>query len=80
MYGSTLYFNPALISRNLATDEGLLMHEMLHELGLSDDEIGNALHSIDPSIAPDQNGNWTNTQQFSAKFTKDCFRGKDNQN
>ena len=54
------------------------MHEMLHELGLSDDAVGVGLESIDPSIKPDANGNWSNTKQFSDKLTKDCFSGKGN--
>jgi hypothetical protein len=41
---------------------------------------GTGMHSIDPSIRPDANGNWTNTQQFSTKLRKDCFSGKDNRN
>jgi hypothetical protein len=57
-----------------------MMHELLHELGLPDDAIGAGLHSIDPSISPDANGNWTNTKQFSIKLQKDCFAGKGNQN
>ena len=56
------------------------MHEGLHELGLSDDDIGRGLESIDPSITPDANGNWPNTKQFSTKLSKDCFSGKDNGN
>ena len=78
--GSTVYINPAAITGSLGVNEGLLIHELLHELGLTDDAIGNALHSIDPSIRPDANGNWTNTQQFSTKLRKDCFSGKDNRN
>ena len=78
--GSTMFINASAISGNLAANEGLLMHEMLHELGLTDDNIGNALHSIDPSIKPDANGNWTNTKQFSKKLQSDCFSGKDNKN
>lgn len=56
------------------------MHELLHELGLNDGDIGAGLHSIDPSIKPDANGKWTNTRQFSTKLSKDCFTGKDNKN
>jgi len=56
------------------------MHELLHELGLSDDAIGAGLHFIDPSIKPDANRNWTNTKQFSTKLAKDRFTGKDNRN
>ena len=78
--GSTIYINPSAVSGNLTTNDGLLMHELLHELGLNDDNIGAGLHSIDPSIKPDANGNWTNTQQFSTKLSKDCFTGKDNKN
>jgi hypothetical protein len=78
--GSTIYINPSQISGNPGANEGLLMHELLHELGLTDDNIGTGLQSIDPSIRPDANGNWTNTQQFSMKLTKDCFSGKDNKN
>ena len=76
--GSTIYINPSAISSSLTKNEGLLMHELLHELGLDDDAIGAGLHSIDPSIKPDANGDWTNTQQFSNKLGKDCFTGKDN--
>jgi RHS repeat-associated protein len=78
--GSTIYIDPSRISGNLGTNEGLLMHELLHELGLSDDAIGAGLESIDPSIKPDAAGNWTNTKQFSTKLHKDCFTGKDNKN
>ena len=56
------------------------MHELLHELGLTDDVIGTGLQSIDPSIKPDDKGDWTNTKQFTTKLTKDCFSGKDNKN
>ena len=78
--GSTIYINPSAVSGVLGTNEGLLMHELLHELGLSDSDIGAGLHSIDASINPDAQGNWTNTKQFSTKLTKDCFSGKGNQN
>jgi hypothetical protein len=54
------------------------MHESLHELELDDGTTGTALHSVDPSIKPDANGNWTNTKQFSDKLTPDCISGKDN--
>ena len=78
--GSTIYLNPSQISGLLGANEGLLMHELLHELGLTDDAIGAGLQSIDPSIRPDANGSWTNTKQFSMKLQKDCFSGKDNKN
>ena len=71
-----MFINASAISGNLAANEGLLMHEMLHEVGLTDDNIGNALHSMDPPIKPDANGNWTNTKQFSKKLQSDCFSGK----
>jgi RHS repeat-associated protein len=76
--GSTIYINPSAISQSLVANEGLLAHELLHELGLTDDAIGAGLHSVDPSIKPDANGNWTNTKQFSTKLAKHCFTGKDN--
>jgi hypothetical protein len=78
--GSTIYVNGSAISGSLTSNEGLLMHELLHELGLTDDVIGAGLHSIDPSIKTDANGNWTNTEQFSTKLAKDCFTGKDSKN
>ncbi len=78
--GRTIYIDPSLISGSLTKNEGLLMHEALHELGLDDSAIGAGLSSIDKSIKPDANGNWTNTKQFSDKLTKDCFTGKDNKN
>jgi len=80
MYGNTIYINPSLIGGSLRSNEGFLFHEALHQLGLNDDDIGTGLHSIDPTIKPNSNGQWTNTQQFSNKFTKDCFQGKANQN
>jgi len=73
-----MYINPSAISGSLAVNGGLLMHEMLHELGLTDDAIGAGLQSIDKSIKPDVNGDWTNTKQFTDKLTKDCFSGKGN--
>jgi hypothetical protein len=74
-----MWINPNMIKgMSLRMAEGFLMHEMFHELGLTDDQIGAALHVIDPSINPNANGQWTNTQQFSNKFTKDCFSGKQN--
>ena len=76
--GNTIYINPSAISGILGVNQGLLMHELLHELGLGDDIIGTGLQSIDPSIKPDVNGNWTNTQQFSTKLMKDCFTGRGN--
>jgi len=77
--GSSMWINPSLVAgMSLRIAEGFLMHEMFHELGLTDDQIGTGLESIDPSIRPDKNGNWTDTQQFSLKFTKDCFSGKQN--
>ena len=76
--GNTIYINPSAISGILGVNQGLLMHELLHELGLGDDIIGTGLQSIDPSIKPDVNGNWTNTQQFSTRLMKDCFTGRGN--
>jgi RHS repeat-associated protein len=77
--GDSMWINPNMIKgMSLRMAEGFLMHEMFHELGLTDDQIGAALHAIDPSINPNANGQWTNTQQFSNKFTKDCFSGKQN--
>ncbi len=74
-----MYINPSLIFGSLKSNEGFLIHEMLHELGLSDGDIGRGLQSIDSSIVgPDQNNTWTNTKQFSDKFTKDCVSGKGN--
>ncbi len=70
---------PGQLLQGPETDQGLT-HELLHELGLSDDAIGAGLHSIDPSIKPGANGNWTNTKQFSTKLAKDCFTGEDNRN
>ena len=70
-----MFINAAYVSYSLSTNEGLLMHEALHELGLDDNAIGLGLELIDPSIKPDTNNpnNWSNTKQFSDKFTKDCF-------
>ena len=78
--GSTIYINPSLISGSLTANEGLLMHEALHELGLDDSVIGAGLNSIDKSIQPNAKGDWTNTKQFSDKLAKDCYTGKDNKN
>ncbi len=76
--GNTIYINPSVISGNIGVNQGLLMHEFLHELGLGDGAIGAGLRSIDASIKPDDNGNWTNTKQFSTKLMKGCFTGKGN--
>jgi RHS repeat-associated protein len=78
MFGNTVYINPAQITGSSSANGGLLMHEMLHELGLNDSDIGSGLQSIDPSIQPNAQGNWTNSKQFSQKFAKDCFSGKGN--
>lgn len=76
MYGSTVYINPALIGGSLAMNEGLVMHEMLHELGLDDTSIQTGLHFLDSSIAIDDK----NTKNITMKLMKDCFTGKDNRN
>ena len=70
-----MFINAAYISTSTSVNEGFLMHEALHELGLDDNAIGIALQAIDPSIQPDKDdpNNWSNTKQFSDKFTKDCF-------
>ena len=70
-----MYINGAVVPNSLSAAEGLLMHEAFHELGLDDNAIGIALHSIDPTIVPDANNpnNWSDTRQFSTKFMKDCF-------
>jgi hypothetical protein len=65
MGGNTMFINASQVSGSLRANEGFVMHEALHELGLSDSDIGTALHAIDPSIKPDKNGNWTDTKQFS---------------
>jgi hypothetical protein len=41
--GSTIFINPALIGGNLTSNEGLLFHETLHELGMVDTDIQAAL-------------------------------------
>jgi hypothetical protein len=78
--GNTMYVDPRLISQFVEQNEGLLMHEMLHSFGRSDNDIGRILSLLDPNIKPDANGNYTNSQQFTNKFATDCFTGKDNRN
>jgi RHS repeat-associated protein len=61
--GSTIFINPALITNNLWGNEGLLLHEALHELGLQDGQIQKALgFSEDPK----------NTKNISTKLQHDC--------
>jgi hypothetical protein len=51
------------------------MHEMIHQLGLSDDPLGATLYSVDPLFIskPDASGHFNGTTQFSAEFRRDCF-------
>ena len=69
--GSTIFINPALIGGNLGSNQSLLFHEAIHELGLVDQTIQEALGlKVDPK----------NTKSISDKLFKDCFTGKGNRN
>jgi RHS repeat-associated protein len=67
--GNIIYINPSLISNLVPTDEALLFHESLHELGLIDQQVQSALGLKVGS---------TNTKNISNKLFKDCIKGKAN--
>jgi RHS repeat-associated protein len=69
LLGTTIFINPPLISGLLAINEGLLLHESLHELGLVDTDIQQYL-----GITVDGN----NTANISLQLRKDCLGGKGN--
>ncbi len=69
--GNIIYINPAIIGGNLAKNEAFLFHESLHELGLIDQQIQQALGFKDWN-------NVSNTQRISKKLLKDCIQGKGN--
>jgi hypothetical protein len=67
--GSTIFINPALIGGNLTSNEGLLFHETLHELGMVDTDIQAAL-----GIRVDGK----NTRNITTTLQKDCITGRGN--
>ena len=67
--GATIYINPTLISKNIATNEGLLLHEALHLLGFDDADLQRGLgQTVDPN----------NTAGITKELKKDCVTGKGN--
>jgi hypothetical protein len=71
LLGSTIFINPALIGNSVYANEGLLFHEALHELGLTDQTIQQALGFKDFN-------NVSNTKRISNKLESDCITGKGN--
>ncbi|MDQ2949765.1 MAG: RHS repeat-associated core domain-containing protein [Acidobacteriota bacterium] len=69
LFGNTIFVNPALIGGSLTSNEGLLFHEALHELGLVDSSIQSAL-----GLAVDDK----NTRNITTKLQKDCISGRGN--
>jgi hypothetical protein len=68
--GTNIYFNPGLVSDNLADNEGLLLHEGLHLLGFDDDDVQRALFGqVTPGL----------TDDISTRLEKDCVKGPGNQ-
>lgn len=67
--GSTIYINPVLIGASLVGNESLLFHEALHELGLIDSTIQEAL-----GLTVDDK----NTRNITTKLNSDCVTGKGN--
>jgi RHS repeat-associated protein len=67
--GGTIYINGALIGNNLRINEALLIHEALHSLGFTDDDLQRALG------LPVHD---KNTRNISVKLQKDCVQGKGN--
>ena len=72
--GSTIFINPALIGGLLFTNESLLFHEALHELGMIDSQIQTALKSVHQGLVVDTK----NTKNISVVLGRDCLRGKGN--
>ena len=71
--GSTIFINPDKIGNSLTSNEGLLFHEALHELGMIDEQIQKALGWKDYNDVSD-------TRRISVRLTQDCIAGKGNQN
>jgi RHS repeat-associated protein len=69
--GRAIFINPALIGGSLGSNQSLLFHEAIHELGLVDETIQEAL-----GLKVDSR----NTKNISDKLFRDCFTGKGNKN
>ncbi|HEY7336734.1 MAG TPA: RHS repeat-associated core domain-containing protein, partial [Bryobacteraceae bacterium] len=75
--GNTVYVNPSLLYiSSLYLDQGLMLHEMLHEVyGLDDFDIMKSLKAYDPGSGIDPNGL---SEQITTWMTTNCVIGKGN--
>jgi hypothetical protein len=74
---NTVYINPSLLGTNiLNVDQGLMLHEMLHDVyGLDDKAIMNTLKGYDPKAGIDPDGV---SRQITDWMVKNCVTGKGN--
>jgi RHS repeat-associated protein len=75
--GNTVFTNPSLLNTSsLNVDQGLMLHEMLHDVyGLDDRDIMNTLEGYDPGAGIDPNGV---SNQITTWMVKNCVAGKGN--